>query len=1228
MRKNAIILVLFFMITLTGCSKNEVPVIEFGEDAISVELGSTFALPDCEGIDPEDGTLSCVISGDTVDTNSLGDYTVIYTVKDSKNKEVSSSLVVSVVDTTVPVITIDNSQIVLEVNETFVSPTCTVLDNQETLSCVEDVSTLNTSMLGSYTVSYYAIDSSGNRTTTIAIDVIVQDTTSPIITLSSYSEEIEYGETMPFPVCTVNDNYDVSLTCSKDNGGLNVNVPGIYNVVYSVTDSSNNIAALKTLEVTVVDKIAPTLTVNAVDMTIEAGETFETPVCSSIDAIDGNIDCVFNPSIIDVNTVGTTLVTVSAVDLSGNTSVPVTFNVTVEDTLAPIIELEYDEYKLMKDTTFNGIECVVIDGSTDTCILEGTVDTTQAGEYPIKYVAVDAALLRTEVDVIVTVVENSIVMYDNVLFNLTTGEVVKYLFNTGNDIIIPDEIYDVPVTILGFELSSQDFYVNSISIGGQITEFNDCFDNAILTYEDVEITGSNPDAYIDRWQETQLPYPLFGEYYFDEYYGRITGYIGEDTVITVPTTVNDVAVVSIGAVAYGTRNIDTLTVPGTVISIEDHAFNGANIVDIIIEEGVQSIGSYAFTGSYFYDKTVVIPESVVDIKRACFNFAHDTEIIFTGGGDRFYGSWLEIGFELEDLPIEAYILQDGLYFVHSTNTIIAAEVGENPTVIPATIGGHDVLHIGDYVFASYPHTTVTLPEGLLSIGRSAFYFSDLVSLTIPASLETIGEDAFYYNNDLTTVTVLGDSTRFEIIAPPTVYITEGAFTYTDAGLITSYDPLIGGYDVIVPESINGVKITHIGGQVFKGLDIESMVLPEGLETIGSETFQQTLITELIIPSSVEYIGSYIFSSNADVAVTVMGDDSRFYDSYFYMDHLTVEYNGMYFDERTNTILWSDSNEIDLDLVIPSQINGYDVLYIADYAFGDMELTSLVLPEGLLGIGEYAFAENEITSLNLPSTLKYIGQSAFEDNEYLVGTLTIPVGLKVIEYEAFGGCGFTEIVLPEGFEYINARVFTNNEIDTINLPNSIIAIGYKALNDNQLTGTLVLPTELKTIDGLGFGYNDISTITFNEKLEYIGENAFVGNLLIALDIPNSVTYIGESAFAQNNIDTLVLPNNIKYIMKEAFSENNIIELIIPNSVVEIKESAFKHNKIIIATIPEGVVLIGKESFSNNELTDIYLPSTLYFIGDDAFANQLISGGLVFHGGASVLARFSDDMGRIT
>lgn len=133
---------------------------------------------------------------------------------------------------------------------------------------------------------------------------------------------------------------------------------------------------------------------------------------------------------------------------------------------------------------------------------------------------------------------------------------------------------------------------------------------------------------------------------------------------------------------------------------------------------------------------------------------------------------------------------------------------------------------------------------------------------------------------------------------PEQYFTFDSGTQT----ITDYD-IAGGLDVVIPQTIGGKQVLHIGGGAFAtiiGEKITSVVLPEGLLTIKEGfiygAFYNNSITELLIPDSVISIGGRAFYNNSLTelsvpnSVTTIGSDAFFsnlIERAFLPDNVTI-----------------------------------------------------------------------------------------------------------------------------------------------------------------------------------------------------------------------------------------------------------------------------------------------------------------------------------------------------
>src|SRR5574344_461625 len=171
-------------------------------------------------------------------------------------------------------------------------------------------------------------------------------------------------------------------------------------------------------------------------------------------------------------------------------------------------------------------------------------------------------------------------------------------------------------------------------------------------------------------------------------------------------------------------------------------------------------------------------------------------------------------------------------------------------------------------------------------------------------------------------------------------------------------------------------------------------------------------------------------------------------------------------------------------------------------------------------------------------------------------------------------------------------------------------------------TLALPSSMKYIGVVSFGFNEVEKITFSSDKIYIGLGAFMLNSLTSLDLPNDST-LGLEPFANNNItsftlkksytrtddsagllmgnkiSSLTIEDGVTAIGDTDFAFNNIKSVTIPSSVTSIGAASFLMNNITNVTIPTSVTTIGDGSFGYNKLTDITIPSSVTSIGGAAF-----------------------------
>jgi len=198
---------------------------------------------------------------------------------------------------------------------------------------------------------------------------------------------------------------------------------------------------------------------------------------------------------------------------------------------------------------------------------------------------------------------------------------------------------------------------------------------------------------------------------------------------------------------------------------------------------------------------------------------------------------------------QAKAATDGNYScsISGTFSVISnAVVGNNNTCAGAAVIPDGVTSIGDSAFENSSLSYVTIPDSVTSIGVSAFRNTPLISVTIPDSVLTIGIAAFRANTALTTVTIGNSVTT----------IGQDAFT---------------GNTALATVTI-GNSVTLIQQGAFRDAALVSVTIPNSVVTIGIEAFfRNTALTSVTIGNSVTTIGAYAFGNTALSSVKFLGN---------------------------------------------------------------------------------------------------------------------------------------------------------------------------------------------------------------------------------------------------------------------------------------------------------------------------------------------------------------------
>ena len=163
----------------------------------------------------------------------------------------------SVLDTTPPEITlVGSATVTIEAGTTYSDAGASALDNYDgdITSAIVTTNPVDTSVLGSYTITYNVVDTNGNSAEEVTRTVLVIDSTLPIITLlGDVTTSIETGGIYTDAGASALDNYDGDITSAiVTTNPVDTSIVGSYTITYNVSDTNGNNAEEVTRTVLVV----------------------------------------------------------------------------------------------------------------------------------------------------------------------------------------------------------------------------------------------------------------------------------------------------------------------------------------------------------------------------------------------------------------------------------------------------------------------------------------------------------------------------------------------------------------------------------------------------------------------------------------------------------------------------------------------------------------------------------------------------------------------------------------------------------------------------------------------------------------------------------------------------------------------------------------------------------------------------------------------------------------
>ena len=265
--------------------------------------------------------------------------------------------------------------------------------------------------------------------------------------------------------------------------------------------------------------------------------------------------------------------------------------------------------------------------------------------------------------------------------------------------------------------------------------------------------------------------------------------------------------------------------------------------------------------------------------------------------------------------------------------------------------------------------------------------------------------------------------------------------------ITDYDRYNSDSETInIPSTINGKKVTRIGGYAFSNCtSLTSIIIPDSVTSIEYNAFFGcTSLASITIPDSVTSIGLETFCGCTSLtSITIPDSVTSIFDRAFY---------------------------------------------------GCTSLTSITIPDSVIGIGWEVFRDcTNLTSINIPYGIERINRNNFSgctslksisvdsDNNYYSskdGVLFNKNKTKLIQYPI--GNSRTTYSIPNSVTSVDDfTFFACTNLTTITIPNSVKDIGRSAFYGCSSLTSVIIPNSITSIGTYAFALCDaLKNIYYN------------------------------------------------------------------------------------------------------------------------------------------------------
>lgn len=534
----------------------------------------------------------------------------------------------------------------------------------------------------------------------------------------------------------------------------------------------------------------------------------------------------------------------------------------------------------------------------------------------------------------------------------------------------------------------------------------------------------------------------------------------------------------IGDQAFQSTGIQSVDLPGSLLSINDYAFYGTGYLSSIEVPGkVKTIGEYAFyscrslseinlggdllsIGNYaFYNCKAVagirLPDKVTTIGSGAFGGCSKlTELEFPNSIETIGSSVLENCTSLEKVSFGGNIKKVLGNVFEGCPKLSEVTVSESNANIMAE---NNVLYNKEktkiiYYASGMEGDKFSIPDTVKTVGSYAFtYCTHLEEIRFPESVEVMEGYAVYHNDSVTKLLFYGNA--------PTV--TE--YGYCTVGNTNGYTEECYAYNTsVTSNSVKGGSYDNTGLMVYKTKGStgwadgwESTKLNKGHESHAGYEWRQKYLMEEWDPDKTD------------------NSSGKFGDlEWHYQDdigQITFTGNGNVPDFKEDDLpTWSLVDGVDHMQDIKRVETG-DAAEIGSNAFLGAKRLRVVLTENkLTRVGERAFANCTALEVIRMQNVAKIEKEAFMGDTALKDELDVR-GCQMFGEGVFKGCtGMTDILLGEGLKSIGKEAFAScSALENMMLPESVQTLGEGCFNGCSTLRTINIPKGVTAVTAACF-----------------------------------------------------------------------------------------------------------------------------------------------------------------